>query len=65
MSIGFAIYKNTNKKLNKSFLKVTPPPFWYGVFRRVSERRQYAKTKYAVRKNVISYADHKFYIKLL
>jgi len=39
------------------------PHFWYAVFR-FSYRTQYAKRRYAVRKNlVISYAD--FYIKIL
>ena len=42
----------------------TPPPFWYAVFSWVLDGTQYAKGRYAVRKNpVISYADINFYFK--
>jgi len=38
------------------------PPFWYAVFRGCLDGMQYAKGRYAVRKNsVISYADINFY----
>ena len=38
------------------------PPFWYAVFRGCLDGKQYAKGRYAVRKNpVISYADVYFY----
>ena len=41
-----------------------PPPFYYAVFRGVLDGTQYAKGRYAVRKNpVISYADIDFYFK--
>ena len=39
------------------------PPFWYAVFRG-EDHGQYAKGRYAVRRNsVISYADIIFYFK--
>jgi len=38
------------------------PPFWYAVFRGDLDGTQYAKGRYAVRRNsVISYADIIFY----
>ena len=44
--------------------RVTPPPFWYAVFRDFLDGTQYAKGWYAVRRNsVISYADINFYFK--
>jgi len=44
-------------------LRVTPP-FWYAVFRGNLDGTQYAKGRYAVRRNsVISYADINFYFK--
>ena len=44
-------------------MRVTPP-FWYAVFRGVLDGTQYAKGRYAVRRNsVISYADTSFYYK--
>jgi len=40
------------------------PPFWYAVFRGDLDGTQYAKGRYAVRRNfVISYADINFYFK--
>jgi len=40
------------------------PPFWYAVFRGDLDSMQYAKGRYAVRRNfVISYADINFYFK--
>ena len=45
-------------------MRVTPAPvFWYAVFSFL-DGTQYAKGRYAVRKNpVVSYADNKFYSK--
>ena len=41
-----------------------PPPFWYAVFRGDLDGTQYAKGRYAVRRNsVISYADIIFTLK--
>jgi len=41
-----------------------PPPFWYAVFRGNLDGTQYAKGRYAVRRNsVISYADINCYFK--
>ena len=40
------------------------PPFWYAVYRGCLGGTQYAKGRYAVRRNsVISYADINFYFK--
>jgi len=40
------------------------PPFWYAVFRGDLDGTQYAKGRYAVRRNsVISYADINLYLK--
>jgi len=44
-------------------MRVTPP-FWYAVFRGDLDGTQYAKGRYAVRRNsVTSYADINFYFK--
>ena len=46
-----------------SYMRVTFP-FWYAVFRGDLDGTQYAKSRYAVRRNsVISYADINFYFK--
>jgi len=57
----FKLFINYMVKIH-TFRRVTPPPFWYAVFRGGLGGTQYAKGRYAVRKNpVISYADINFY----
>ena len=50
--------------LHQTLLLRVTPPFWYAVFRRDLDGMQYAKGRYAVRRNsVTSYADINFYFK--
>ena len=50
--------------LHNQFMRVTPPSFWYAIFRGNLDGTHYAKGRYAVRRNsVISYADINFYFK--